>query len=183
MLQNREVDMVVNVEEIWKVVDNYPKYEVSNKGRIRSQKVGWKLVRSLNTRVGYKYIDLWNEKGGKSFRVHILVLEAFVGPRPSGSVTYETNHIDGDKLNNDLRNLEWVTKSANMCHAIKSGLYTPPAYLGSKSSNSKLKEGEVWLIKKLVQKRFQYIIIAKMFKVTPNCIRHIALGWTWGHLN
>ena len=58
----------------------------------------------------------------KPFRIHVLVLEAFVEARPLGLVS---NHKDGDKNNNHITNLEWVTRAENNLHAYRTGLKIP----------------------------------------------------------
>ena len=116
---------------------------------------------------------------GKTWRTaHRVVMEAFVGKRPEGR---ECNHKDGDKSNNRLYNLEWVTKSENEKHAHRIGLKNNGQ--GDTSYYHKLKSGEVWLIKKLLasaatnQRR-----IAKMFKIHFSTISHIKKETTWNHI-
>lgn len=98
--------------EIWKAIGG--KYEVSNKGRLR--KDGFKHLRPHVHKTGYVYICI----AGERKLIHRLVIEAFQGRIPEG---YETNHKDGNKLNNSLYNLEVVTHSENMSHAYHSGLF------------------------------------------------------------
>lgn len=76
---------------------------------------------------GYKIVKLYVEpKSPKSFLVHRLVAAAFIGDIPKGM---QINHIDGNKINNNLDNLEIVTQSENMIHSIK--------VLGSKREGNK----------------------------------------------
>lgn len=89
--------------------------EVSNYGRIRSlNKKQRKTFVSYN---GYERVGM---RGGKiTLTVHQLVAEAFCGGKIGGK---QINHIDGNKLNNLSTNLEWVTASENIRHALDSGL-------------------------------------------------------------
>lgn len=98
--------------EIWKAIND--RYEVSNKGRLR--KDGFKMLRPHVHKTGYVYVCI----GGELKLVHCLVIEAFKGPVPEG---YETDHLDGNKLNNSLYNLELVTHSENMKRAVRNNQF------------------------------------------------------------
>ena len=78
-----------------------------------------KLLKLSNTSTGYKKVELYKDKKRKSFKVHRLVAQAFI-PNPENK--REVNHIDGNKHNNKVNNLEWVTSSENKIHAFKMDL-------------------------------------------------------------
>lgn len=82
---------------------------------------------------GYNTVGLQINKKKKMFFVHRLVAEYFVAPRKGN---LQVNHIDGNKQNNDFRNLEWVTPSQNTKHAYKNGL-NKNVIEATKKSNSK----------------------------------------------
>lgn len=117
----------------WLPVKGYEKlYEVSDTGEVRSvdrvlsvtnQKErlfkGRVLLQTMNKQVQYKQVSLWKENKGISYYVHRLVAEAFI-PNPEGKP--EVNHIDGNRQNNHISNLEWVTSGENSLHASKTGL-------------------------------------------------------------
>ena len=110
--------------EVWKSIQNFPSYEVSNCGRVRNKRTKKeKAYRTDND--GYKKVTLMSFKNGKSYHlktVHRLVAESFInGPNP----TLQINHINGQKDDNRVENLEWVTPSQNMLHAYKSNLRGP----------------------------------------------------------
>jgi|DEB0MinimDraft_4_1074332.scaffolds.fasta_scaffold67134_2 hypothetical protein len=100
------------MQEIWKTIEEFPKYEVSSQGKVRNIKTGRVLKTSLNNK-GYKQVNL-----GKSLLVHRLVCLTFL-PNKSETV----NHIDGDKFNNNVSNLEWCTNEYNQKQAWENGLY------------------------------------------------------------
>lgn len=105
------------MQEIWKDIINFPNYQISNLGNVYSEK-NYKIRKSFVTN-GYLTIYLF--KNGKRYRkkIHRLVAEAFI-PNPNNLPII--NHIDGNKLNNIVSNLEWCTSKQNTIHAYKTGL-------------------------------------------------------------
>lgn len=113
------------MSEVWKDVIDYPGYQVSESGQVRSNKKGAvKLLKPQLTPKGYLRITL-NKRGHKSRhkKIHRLVAYAFLGDPPSDKQNH-INHKDGDKLNNHYSNLEWVTAKTNLEHAMDSNLIT-----------------------------------------------------------
>lgn len=106
-------------DEIWLSIQEYSNYEISSQGRVRRRLTGQILIPWKAN--GYLYVGLRNERGRKNKSIHRLVAEAFLGVHPE----LEVNHIDGDKENNSVENLEWCTSSYNIRHAMALGLYTP----------------------------------------------------------
>lgn len=112
--------------EIWKPIRGYEGlYDISNKGRVRSYKNGkWGLCENPKVLVGYKgkhYLTvILCKEEKKTFTIHSLVADAFI-PNPENK--REVNHIDGNKLNNDVTNLEWVSHKENMQHAKQIDLF------------------------------------------------------------
>jgi hypothetical protein len=105
---------------VWKPVVGYEGlYEVSIYGEIKSIKTGKLLKPRLST--GYAMVALWNNGLRKDLKIHRLVAIAYI-KNPMNKP--QVNHIDGNKLNNELSNLEWVTNSENLKHAYKNGLIT-----------------------------------------------------------
>lgn len=119
--------------EVFKDIPSYEgEYQVSNKGRIRSLKTrDGQIMRLKKSRSGYIHICLCTGNKKKHHSVHVLVLESFKNPRPDNHVV---NHKDGNKENNDISNLEWVTQSANAIHSYyilgKSEHCNPPRSYG-----------------------------------------------------
>lgn len=103
--------------EIWKPIKDYPEYKVSNLGRIKSLYKDIILNQCKNER-GYLNVWLYNSGKRKGFRVHRLVAEAFLVKHCEN---LEVNHIDHNKENNCVDNLEWCTKSENIKHSFAQG--------------------------------------------------------------
>lgn len=104
--------------EEWREIREYPKYSVSNEGRVRNFKTG-RILKQGTHKQGYHLVWLSDENGRHGKSVHRLVAEAFI-PNPNGKP--QVNHIDGNKANNGVKNLEWNTGSENTKHAYKTGL-------------------------------------------------------------
>lgn len=110
------------MQEIWKDIPDYEGlYQVSNLGKIRSCKNN-KVRKQVKQKSGYMRIILTKNSKQKATSVHILVAKCFV--KNQNNYRY-VNHVDGDKTNNKASNLEWVTASQNMKHALETGLIKP----------------------------------------------------------
>lgn len=109
-------------------------YEVNRSGEVRSVdrtvlgkdgakyfKKGRVLRPTQNKQVGYLQVSLWKGNTGVSHYVHRLVAQAHI-PNPKGLL--EVNHIDGDRHNNCVTNLEWLSRQGNAQHAVDTGLRT-----------------------------------------------------------
>ena len=109
--------------EVWKIIPSTNgKYEASNYGRIRNAK-NLKVLKVQDNIHGYYNLVLHVIPTiPLNARVHRLVAEAFLGECPEG---YVVNHKDGNKHNNNIENLEYVTPSENNLHALRNGLRKP----------------------------------------------------------
>lgn len=174
--------------EVWLPIPGYAGYEVSSFGSVRS-------FRSYNGRgpfvesarqilskpaKGKKYlrVGLATECGKTvSINVHILVLLAFVGPRPKG---YDACHNDGYAQNNNVRNLRWDTKQSNADDKIKHNTQVR----GVQVSLSKLNEHQVAEIKAAIPfwKKGMGKHFAQKFGVGATAISYIKHGKTWLHV-
>ena len=108
---------------LWKPVPGFDSHLVSDEGEIKSVKTG-KVLRQHLTHNGYHAITL-SKPGHKpryrrTLRVHCVVLEAFVGPRPDGMVA---RHLDDNKDNNSLVNLAWGTNHENYMDQVRAGTH------------------------------------------------------------
>lgn len=118
--------------DIWMDIDGYEGYyQISNLDKVRSLErriknypSGTRVMKAMpiKTRInttGYLTVDLSKEGDARRYKVHRLKATAFI-PNPNNYP--EINHMDGNKLNNRLSNLEWCTSSQNRIHAYKEGL-------------------------------------------------------------
>ena len=98
--------------EWWAPIEGYPEYEVSTRGRVVSKRFRKRKVlkQTTNNTDGYWQVNLWHKKTCHTLKVHRLVAYAFKGPRPEG---FQIDHIDGDKLNNDAGNLQYISGTNN----------------------------------------------------------------------
>lgn len=110
--------MTPKIEEWRPVVGWEGLYEVSSHGRVYSLRTRKYLKAGMDRR--HRHVALCNGNGGKSYRVHKLVMEAFAGPCPSG---LEVCHRDDDPDNNHLTNLVYGTRSRNMLDRVANGTH------------------------------------------------------------
>jgi len=119
------------MEEVWKDVAGYEGlYQVSNKGNVKSlermvpyahgmRTIFEKVMKPELNADGYLRLKLVKDGVRKNKKIHRLVAEAFI---PNSEAKQCINHIDGNKMNNSVENLEWVSYSENMVHAYSNGL-------------------------------------------------------------
>ena len=112
--------------EEWRKVKGYEKYSVSNKGNVRNDETGRILKKSVNNN-GYELVSLGKNSG--KLRVHRLVASAFLGDVKG----FVIDHIDGNKQNNNVENLEIVTSSENNKRAYDCGLKKAKKLVNAKS--------------------------------------------------
>lgn len=166
------------LEEIWRSIKNFPPYEISSNGHVRSWKgEGYLTLKPCVAQCGYRRVVLYKDKKGYTKRIHRLVLEAFIGLCPNG---YQANHKDGNKMHDVIENLEWVTPSSNICHAYRIGLI--PQRAGKLNPNAKLNEQNVWLIKRLLWLKLPAKKIAIIFEVKLTTIYDINAEKRWSHV-
>ncbi len=105
--------------EEWRRVPGINGYEVSDLGRVRShRRRAPRIMQGSRHMDGYLQISVHGDDSRRSFLVHRLVLLAFVGPPPTGTIT---RHLDGDPSNNRLENLTYGTQSENVLDAVRHG--------------------------------------------------------------
>jgi hypothetical protein len=104
--------------EEWRTVIDFPDYSVSNMGRVKRITKGKRLpsghIMSPHFVLGYPSLSLCRKSKQSHVKIHSLVAKAFIGPLQPGMTV---NHKDGLKTNNDISNLEYLTRQENNLHA------------------------------------------------------------------
>lgn len=153
--------------------------EVFDDGRIE---LNGKPLKARKNSQGYLRVSVHKNGQRKRYFCHRLVAKAFI-PNPLDKP--EVNHKDGNPLNNNLSNLEWVTSSENKLHAYRTGLRKPSPNYGEDCGTSKLKEEDVLHIRSVAKESGRYYgrkKLAKKYGVSENAIKYVVNGRTWNHI-
>lgn len=172
--------------EQWKDIpetDGY--YQISNHGRIRSWKNGrWgkrqspKIMKLGYCRNGYKRYKVLIDDKLQNFSVHRMVAEAFI-PNPENKP--QVNHIDTDKANNHVSNLEWCTQSENMIHRGDMGVANYKR--GEDLSSSIFTEKQVKHIRNTYKENdITQREMAEYYDCSQSTIAAIITRRSWGHI-
>ena len=160
-------------------------YQVDNLGEVFSLRIVGRRKNQLGPLrklkqgahpFGHKIVSLWKNNKGKSFYVHRLVLEAFIGKCPKGM---ECRHLDNHPANNKLDNIEWASVSVNQKDRVKF----KSSNRGSQCGSSKLTNNKVISIrKKYSSKKWTYQNLADKYNVKVSTISDIIKKRTWRHI-
>ncbi|HFK5582124.1 TPA: HNH endonuclease [Elizabethkingia anophelis] len=182
-MENKLIPMTdLSLSQSLRIIDGYENYLVSEHGVVirvpyidstGSVRQGIVVSQSVG-KGGYVRCALVKNKKNNYHLIHRLVASAFIGKSE-----LQVNHIDGNKLNNHFSNLEYVTCKQNIEHAVHNGLFPK----GWKNGRSKLKDDEVYEIKRLLENRNRTTLeISTMFNVSIDTIKDIRNGRTWKHI-
>lgn len=146
-------------KETWKKIGETG-YEASNLGRIKHEK---RILNGSHHKDGYIFATI----KGKQTPIHRLVATAFI---PNPDKLPEVNHIDGNKMNNSVENLEWTSSSNNQIHAVRNHLQPIGLshYTGKFTDEERNKIKEMWNTGKYSKRE-----LARIFNVSPTCISDI----------
>ena len=160
------------MNELWRNIDGYKEmYQVSSFGRVRSYKFGYqKILKQRINNSGRFYVNLCLEGKYKSILTHRLVVIHFLG---KSNLT--VNHKNGNKLNNNVNNLEWVSFEENIKHAKANNLFCK----GSRNGKTKLTNRDIQLIRYKYKLGKSQRIIGKEFGVSHACIFKIVNNISW----
>ncbi len=183
---SRHIPKITIIESLpgeeWREIPGYDgAYEVSNLGRVATHVAG--RFRSVNRIMnpglkgnGYLKVSLGGRSAHKNHYIHRLVLQAFC---PDSNGKPDVNHKDGNKLNNRLENLEWVSRSENMQHAMRIGLWSS---VGTNNPQAILTPSNVKAIRQYLSEGKRYAELAKLFGVCRGVIGNINNGKSWRHV-
>lgn len=192
--------------EIWKTIEPFPIYAVSNFGRVKRVVTNKfhpkeRVLKNVLDSDGYHIVTLTNDGKAKTQKVHRLVAIAFV----EGDQALQVNHKDGNKTNNNFENLEFVTCQQNLAHAARNGLtakgdrnamrkypelakrigqfgfarYKP---IGTANVKAKLSEQDVLQIRQELEDGKKPADLGRRFLVTRECITAIRDRKSWTHI-
>lgn len=160
----------------WAICKHSDKYEVSELGQVINRCTG-KILKNHLTTNGYYDTSIYVGKKQKHFLIHRLIAEHFI-PNPNNLLF--VNHIDGNKLNNKLSNLEWVTSSENALHSVRTGL--SHVRRGIEHHRNAFSNEDILDIRNLLKTGLSQSKIAKMYNVSQTAISKIKLGKRWAHI-
>jgi hypothetical protein len=177
------------MQEIWKPISGYVGlYEVSNFGIIRSldriipdkthgtRKLAGRVLRYTTDNQGRCYVGLSRDNKPIKKRVHLIVAEAFLGPRIKG---VEVCHEDGNPANNQASNLRFDTHKSNMEDMVHHGR----SNRGLKNPNTKMTQEQALQVKRLRLDGKTYKIIASELGLSFEQVRSVCVGRAWHWVN
>lgn len=171
------------MKEVWKDIQGYEGiYQISNFGRVKSLKFGKEKILKTPTNT-HNYPSIYLKENGKkkALRVHRLVAQNFL---VNDNNYPDVNHIDGNKTNNKIENLEWCNRSQNEFHAYKIGLKNNNHKKGEKSHRTNLTNNDAKLIYKLRNEyKMKGKTLAWLFNVHIVTIYEIATKRGWKHIH
>lgn len=168
------------MEELWKGliynnIDYSDKYLISNHGRVKNIKTGYIRNFILYKGASYYHMNILSNGKNVTIRIHRAVAQNFI-PNPNNLPT--VNHKDGDKLNNHVDNLEWVTYKENNIHAVIMNLIKS----GEDVNKTKLTQEQVDYIKAFCipgDSEFGCAALGRKFNVDSSTISKIVHNHSW----
>lgn len=155
-------------------------YEISSSGRVRNTRTR-KILKPGRKENGYYIANIRVKKNKqKNMYIHRLVAKAFID-NPDPDKYIEVNHIDGDKSNNNVWNLEWVTSSENKIHAFKLGLLLPMK--GEEHPNTEYTDDEIMKACEMIHDGKTNKEISKKLGIKKNVINSIRNRKRWTHIS
>lgn len=164
-----------------KTLERFPGYEITSDGRVFSTRSNWRglgrrEMKSFLDRNGYKRVSLAVNKRTEARRVHKLVAEAFLPPRPSS--LHVIRHLSGDKFDNRAENLKWGTVQENTDDREAHG--TTPR--GERQGQAKLCNSDIIEIRRLWREGINKAAIARRMNISRSNISLILSGKAWAHI-
>mgnify|MGYP002814111959 CR=1 FL=1 len=165
-------------QEVWAVCRN-ENYHISSLGRLRRRTsargaVVGKILKFRPDKDGYLRFKVYSPWSRYVLRIHREVAHAFLGPCPEGK---EVNHQDGDKTNNRVTNLEYVTQQENLAHATRNGLKAK----GEQNGYSKYTEKEIRIMKSMAM-TMRPSEVADCLGLPRTTVWGVVSGKAWKHV-
>ncbi|MGL1886285.1 MAG: HNH endonuclease [Reichenbachiella sp.] len=151
-------------------IEDYPNYMVTREGEVINTNTSRVLKQEENS-CRYLRVTVCKNNKPKRFFVHRLVAIAYV-PNPDGLP--QVNHLDGDKQNNNVENLEWCTQSINQYHAHSNNL---------QKRFTKVNEYQVRVICDFIVSNYKPKDISELCDVSIHIVSDIKRGKTWKHIS
>jgi hypothetical protein len=178
---------------MYKIIPNtFDLYESNSKGEIKrinsfvknntnggKREIGIKNLKPKTKKNGYLEVSLSLPNGSKSFYVHRLIVNTFLGEIPKG---FNVNHIDGNKKNNCLENLEIITYSENSKHSYHILKNKIPVKQGDNHHNAKLNSRQVIEIRNFYDLNGLSDTKIKFNNIPYSTLRKIIKRNTWKHI-
>lgn len=152
-------------------------YKVSSDGQVKNS-ISDIILKPFKNTNGYLVLTLYLKNKKHLKRINVLVAQAFID-NPLNKPT--VNHIDGNKENNRVDNLEWSTHHEQNLHAFKMGLMK--ARKGEESHYCKHSESTIHEICKLLEKGLNRVEVSKLLNVSTSLIKHIIRKNSWVHVS
>jgi hypothetical protein len=167
--------------EYWKIVEGFKSrygkpYFVSSLGRFKN---GYGRILCFHPhKKGYLMVSIPKDGKEKRWQAHRLVAKAFI---PNPDKLPQVNHLDGDKKNNQVSNLQWCTNLENMRHSWVTGLRIQGTFAGEKSATSHLTNEQAKQIRDAPLRKGPYAnltrkSLAEMYNVTEHVIKDVRAG-------
>jgi len=176
-----------DIKEYWRDIEDEPNFQISSTGRIHSKtrmvnskyrsfkQVNGQFIKASKRPNGYMALNL----NGRNRYVHRLVAEAFLD-RPSdfSDGFYQPDHIDFDRTNNNVTNLQWLVCADNIQRSVDAGRMNQ----GIHNSGNKLTEDQVREIKTMLRDKVVFRVICKQFSVSKSLLDKIQAKILWRHI-
>ena len=175
------------VPEQFRQITGFPNYSIAADGTVLSicsssgngPLLSWGKARRISHVVasnGYHRVSLCNNGHIVQRSVHVLVLEAFIGPCPEGQ---ECRHLDGDRGNSQLANLAWGTHRENMLDRVSHGTDCR----GEKNPNATLTEAAVREIRRRAAQGERHCVLAEEFHILRSSVSNLVRRLSWKHVD
>tara|TARA_R110002012_G_C11472772_1_gene594153 strand:+ start:308 stop:805 length:498 start_codon:yes stop_codon:yes gene_type:complete len=165
--------MISDIEQ-WLPINNFPDYQVSDLGRVKSFK--HQKPKILSILPFGRYHGLYLSRDGRKYikYIHQLVAQAFLGPQ----LNLDVRHLDGDRSNNCLTNLAYGTRQENMEDALKHGTTAR----GERLPQSKLTDSKVIELRKLRAEGVTVPKLSEMFGINLRTVYRALTKESWSHI-